>query len=333
MPKTIVNNRINYCNLGGRVIAQDLYVNQGVKNEDSPTFANLRITADATIEGNLYVEGNATILSSNVIQFKDNILLINDAESGAGVTLNQAGLEIKRGTAENYRMIWNETTQRFEVGIVSHLEPVAIREDSPLQNGIMTWNNTTKLIESVNELKNSTAFLSTTNATNMSTGAVVIKGGLAVAKDIIAEGKLTLNHSVLLTESSGSFHIEANENIILEPSNSLILPFDTPFIFGSKTGGSSLITNTAGSVTFDARETISFTPSVSLSLPNQIPMTFSTPNEKIFTDSSNNMVIQGSQNIHLNPASGAGAKSVIIPIDSSLVFGTDTDLNYRRFID
>jgi hypothetical protein len=329
MPKTIVNNRINYCNLGGRVIAQDLYVNQGVKNEDSPTFANLRITADATIEGNLYVEGNATILSSNVIQFKDNILLINDAESGAGVTLNQAGLEIKRGTAENYRMVWNETTQRFEVGVISHLQPVAIREDSPLQNGIMTWNNTTKLIESVNELKNNTTFLSTTNATNVSTGSVVIKGGLAIAKDIITEGKLTLNHSVLLTESSGSFHIEANENIILDPSDSLILPFDTPFIFGSKTGGSSLITNTAGSVTFDARETISFTPSVSVSLPNQIPMTFSTPNEKIFTDSSNNMVIQGSQNIHLNPASGAGAKSVIIPIDSSLVFGTDTDLNRK----
>ena len=328
MPKTIVNNRINYCNLGGRVIAQDMYLNQGVRNEDSPTFANLRITADATIEGNLYVEGNATILSSNVIQFKDNIIVINDTETGAGVTLNQSGLEIKRGTAENYRMVWNELTQRFEVGVVSNLQPVAIRESSPLQNGIMTWNNSTKLIESVNQLHNDTTFLSMTNATDISTGSVVIRGGLSVAKDIMTEGKLTLNHSVLLTESSGSFHIEADNNIILNPSESLILPFNTPFVFGSNTGGSSLMTSTSGSLSIEAQGSI-ILDSDRVSIPNQIPLTFSTPNEKIYTDSSNNMVLEGSQNIHLNPANGAGSKAVIIPIDSSLVFGTDTDLNRK----
>jgi hypothetical protein len=329
MPKTIVNNRINYCNLGGRVIAQDLYVNQGVKNEDSPTFANLRITADATIEGNLYVEGNATILSSNVIQFKDNILLINDAETGAGVTLNQSGLEIKRGTSENYRMVWNETTQRFEVGVISNLQPVAIREDSPLPNGIMTWNNSTKLIQSVNTLENDIIFSSTTNSTDTSTGAVIIKGGLAVAKDIVTHGKLSLNDSVLLTESSGSFKIEANNKIYLEPTDSLNLPFEIPFVLGNVTGGAYLVSSTSGSITINAKESIKLTPLVNVSVPNQIPIIFSTPNEKIYTDSSNNMVIEGSQNIHLTPANGAGSKSVIIPIDSSLVFGTDSDLNRK----
>lgn len=74
MPKPLVNNKIIYQNINGLVSKHDNYLNQGVKTTDSPTFANINITGDATVEGNLFVEGNTTILNTNVTEFEDNIL-------------------------------------------------------------------------------------------------------------------------------------------------------------------------------------------------------------------------------------------------------------------
>jgi hypothetical protein len=67
MPKPIVNSRINYATLDGRVIQHDLYLNQSVRDGDSPTFANLQLTGNATIQGNLYVDGNVSMLDTNVV--------------------------------------------------------------------------------------------------------------------------------------------------------------------------------------------------------------------------------------------------------------------------
>jgi hypothetical protein len=69
MPKPLVNNKIIYQNINGLVSKHDNYLNQGVKKTDSPTFANLQITGDGTIQGNLFVEGNTTILNTNVTKF------------------------------------------------------------------------------------------------------------------------------------------------------------------------------------------------------------------------------------------------------------------------
>jgi len=326
MPKTIVNNRINYCNLEGRVIALDLSINQGVKNDDSPTFANLRVTGDTTIEGNLYVEGNATILNSNLTEFKDNILLINDAETGAGVTLNQAGLEIDRGSLENYRIVWNETDKRFEVGFISNLQPVALRQSMPLSNGIFTWNENTQLIESNNSIAIDLDFSSTTNSTSASTGAIKIAGGLGIAQDTFTDGLISINGTELSTDTAGNFNINSTNSIDLNTDVSVTIPLNTPIRFGNK---ANVVTDTSGNLKLNSDARIELKPTSYVSVPNQIPFIFSTVNESIYTDSSNNMVIQGSQNIHLNPANGAGSRAVVIPLDTPLVFGSDSNFNQQ----
>jgi hypothetical protein len=128
MPKPALNNRINRDNVYGRVIAHDLFLNQGVKTNDSPTFSSLYLTGDASIAGNLYVEGNTVLLNTDVISFEDNIIVINNQEIGDGVTLNQAGLEIDRGTKENYRLVFKEDEEILQAGVVSNMLPLVIRE-------------------------------------------------------------------------------------------------------------------------------------------------------------------------------------------------------------
>ena len=152
MTKPVVNNKIIYQNINGLVSRHDSLLDQSVKTGSSPTFGNLTLNGDGLIKGNLYVEGNTTILNTNVIEFEDNILLLNRLESGSGVTLNQSGLEIERGTLENYRIIYNESDSTFKIGLISNLQAAATRQDTPLLNGVMTWNNTERRLDSSNDI-------------------------------------------------------------------------------------------------------------------------------------------------------------------------------------
>lgn len=66
------------------------------------------------VTGDLVVEGDTTTVSSENLTVKDNIIVINEGETGSnGVTLQQAGIEIDRGgdaqTYTSVRMVFDET--------------------------------------------------------------------------------------------------------------------------------------------------------------------------------------------------------------------------------
>lgn len=332
MPKPIVNNRINYQNSQGRIIQHDLYLNQGVRTGDSPTFGSLRLTGDATIEGNLYVEGNTTLLDTSVVEFRDNIILVNNQETGAGVTLHQAGFEVDRGSLETFRVVYNELNSRVELGVISNLQPLALRESSPLSNGLMTWNSSTNLIESSNQITIPITVTSTQNSTSSTSGAIVIGGGVGIKKDMFIDGKIYFtgsnlpNYSVIYTDpGTNTLNINSVQDINLNPSGKILISYDKQIAFGNSSqsiSANSLSNNL--SITSSGDINLTASSGKKINIPNQIPLTFSTQNEKVYTDSSNNMVIAGSQDIYLYPnnGSGGGGKKIFIPVDTPLAFGT-----------
>lgn len=326
MPKPIINNKITYQNINGLVSRHDSLLSQSVKEGDSPTFANLLLTGDGLIMGNLYVEGNTTILNTNVIEFEDNIVLLNRLETGNGVTLNQSGLEIERGTLENYRMVYNELDSTFKIGVVSNLQAVATRENSPLLNGIMTWNNVDKRLDSTNTILIDLSLNSTKNASSTTDASLVLSGGLAVQKDIHTPGQFYLtssNHStssMLYTHhTSHSLHITSQNDIYLTPTSKILIPTNKILQLGDNTIVSENITKNLN-ITNYGDINFSLDAGKRISLPNQIPITFSTATEKVFADGSNNMVISSSQNINLEPGVN---KKVFIPLDIGLTFSNN----------
>ena len=77
-------------------------------------------TAGETVFGdikvrNLTVTGAQSIISSTDLAVKDNIIIINSGEAGAGITLTSGGLVIDRGTLENATILFNDATDRFEL--------------------------------------------------------------------------------------------------------------------------------------------------------------------------------------------------------------------------
>ena len=91
------------------------------------TGVNSNITLDTDtvyITGNLWVRGNTSEIASNTLSITDNIITLNDGETGNGVTSlgTTSGIVINRGTAPggNVQLRWNETTKTWQVsGVVA----------------------------------------------------------------------------------------------------------------------------------------------------------------------------------------------------------------------
>ena len=75
---------------------------------------------DVVISGNLTVSGTTTTVNSETVTFDDNILILNNNYTGSSPTEN-GGFEVERGTLDNAKLLFNETTDKWQVGIGSSL--------------------------------------------------------------------------------------------------------------------------------------------------------------------------------------------------------------------
>ena len=72
--------------------------------------ANITLSTNTVyVDGNLVVGGNTTSVTKTDLRISDNIIFVNSGETGAGVTLNTAGLAVDRGSQANVSIVWNET--------------------------------------------------------------------------------------------------------------------------------------------------------------------------------------------------------------------------------
>jgi len=78
--------------------------------------ANLDVDGDVLITGNLTVQGTTTAVDSNNTTIKDNLIVLNQGESGAGITLGTAGIEIDRGTESAVSFVYDDSVDKWTLG-------------------------------------------------------------------------------------------------------------------------------------------------------------------------------------------------------------------------
>ena len=103
---------------------------------------SVEVATDMTVHGDLFVNGTQFIVNTETLEVEDNLILINKGEVGPGVTAGLAGLEVDRGSADNYLFAFEEVRQAFTVGLAGDTQAVATREDSPTSGGVAVWDNT-----------------------------------------------------------------------------------------------------------------------------------------------------------------------------------------------
>jgi hypothetical protein len=357
--KEIVNNKIIYNNVLGILSNFQTFINQGVKTYDSPTFANLSITGNTVISGNLYVEGNTAVFNTNVSELEDNIILINRLETSNGVSLNQAGLEIARGTLENYRIVYDEAAKTVKIGNISNLQKLTVHEDNPLNNGIMIYSNAFGGIISTTDITLPINFNSTLNSINGSTGSIVLNGGIGIKKDLQIEGdiissknllnisssKINLLGNTFIPESNSIFFKDTNVSIsstfgnLNLNANSVVIPTGIPLRMGSNSistnTGNNLYLNVTDGVLLDNTKKLYFGinknlngngNNLDLNLPTNSNLKFLQDTGILFNNfsriysSNNTFNIQSLNDLLFDIPTN---QSIIIPQDVPLKFGTN----------
>ena len=69
---------------------------------------------NVNINGNLTIIGTQTSVESTNSTVKDNIIVLNQGEAGAGVTLGTAGIQIDRGSNPDVLLRYNEASDQWE---------------------------------------------------------------------------------------------------------------------------------------------------------------------------------------------------------------------------
>lgn len=135
----------------GGVIIKDSGGVAEIRNSTDSAYSDLTLN-NITIKGDVTQEGRSFITEAETVEVRDNTLLLNRGETGAGVSKEFAGIEIDRGSEPKYQILFDESDDRFKVGKEGDLWCVTLRDDeADMVNGMFTtWDSSTKRLKTTN---------------------------------------------------------------------------------------------------------------------------------------------------------------------------------------
>lgn len=71
------------------------------------------------ITGNVFVGGDTTTVNAENLNIKDNVIILNDGETGPGVTLRYSGIQIDRGTSTPASFLYDEFDDSWNIVVGS----------------------------------------------------------------------------------------------------------------------------------------------------------------------------------------------------------------------
>ena len=92
------------------------------------------ITGALTVTGNLTVNGVTTTVNTTNLAIKDNVITVNKGESGSGVAIRYAGIDVDRGDLARQRLIWDETAGKWLFGETT--QEIAIASEVFVSNAV-----------------------------------------------------------------------------------------------------------------------------------------------------------------------------------------------------
>lgn len=114
-------------------------------------YANFTVN-NLVIKGDVTQEGDTFITRAERVEVRDNMILINEGETGAGVTAGFAGIEVDRGTEQNFMFGFNELEGMFKIGKEGNMFDVALRQPvGDMTDGMFaSWDAATKTFKTTN---------------------------------------------------------------------------------------------------------------------------------------------------------------------------------------
>jgi hypothetical protein len=102
----VAGTGVTLTNNSGETATPTVAIGQAVATNSNVTFN------DVIVSGNLTVSGYTTSINTEILTVDDNVIILNNNVTTAPT--ENAGIEIERGTSPNVRVLWNETTDKWE---------------------------------------------------------------------------------------------------------------------------------------------------------------------------------------------------------------------------
>ena len=191
------------------------------------------MSSNATITGNLTVNGTTTTIDSETLTIEDPLLTLAKNNSGGAANTFDQGLFFNRGSDDNVSFLWDESADQFAFAVTSGEDgttagAVTIDSYAALRGGVATFTDTETATVSAADgtlsmtLANSTGNITTTAdiiTSDLQTGTVKANDGTAAIAIADSTGAVTISTAVELdggnvtiNESSASvdFRVESN---------------------------------------------------------------------------------------------------------------------------
>jgi len=171
-------------------------------------------TSQVNMTNGLYVSGTTTYINTENMNISDNLITLNSGETGSGVTLLYAGIEIDRGDYTNYVFLFDETQDNFRIGEsgspTGGTQAVATRQDNPTDTGLAIWNNSTKRFDTDSNLTYSSGNLTATtyygDGSNLTGIVTSASNGLTKSSSDIKLGGTLTEHTTINGDNSYVFY-------------------------------------------------------------------------------------------------------------------------------
>jgi len=95
---------------------QWISLHQGTFNGNVETATGESNFNNVVVAGDLTVSGTTTTVDTENTTISDNVIVLNNGETGAGVTATTAGIEIDRGTESNKTFVWDDSVDKWTLG-------------------------------------------------------------------------------------------------------------------------------------------------------------------------------------------------------------------------
>lgn len=95
---------------------------------------NVDVDGNLTIDGTLTVSGSVTTLNTETLLVEDNQITLNSNVTGTP-TVN-AGIEVERGDETNASLIWNETSEKWEAGLLGSETAISLEGHTHISTDI-----------------------------------------------------------------------------------------------------------------------------------------------------------------------------------------------------
>ena len=177
------------------IYTQDMHV-AGTLFSDDITAANI------TIAGNLTVEGTTTTVNTETINLADNIINLNSNLDGVTAPVQDAGIEINRGSSAAVSLLWDETLDQWTVGSETFVAATFI--------GALSGNATTATTLQTARTINGTSFNGSADIT-VTAAAGTLTG--TTLNSTVVSSSLTSVGTITSGTWSGSFGAVSGANL------------------------------------------------------------------------------------------------------------------------